>query len=137
MRAGLAALTLTVLPAIALADDAGVPFGDTEVVVDRGHGVLRVARVGLADERIGRFGARQRSARERGAERARQALDAFVDDRAAGLALTPQVASALHVVVRDSSRVVAIRALVDASAVVVVEVPIAALAAAGAPEGFP
>jgi hypothetical protein len=123
--------------AAAHADEHDIPFADTQVLVDREHGMLRVARVGAADDRLGRFTARLARARELALGRARDAIHAFVDEAAARRGLSPVVASALHRTIDDRSVVVATRALVDAGAVVVVELPLEALSEAGAPERFP
>lgn len=115
--------------------DMEVPW--TDVAPARHGDVLSAAAVGTPDERVGRYDARRASARTRGRQRAITAIHRWVDDALARVLAPPLEAAAVHAAIDRGARVARVRPLVDASAVVVVEVPVAALRGACAREGLP
>ncbi len=114
-----------------------VPFDDRPPRLHRAPAVVRTAALGAPDERLGRFGAARRSARFAAEARARAALHAWVDDALAAARACPWEADRVHAAVEEAATVVGVRPLVDGGAVVLVDVPVAALVEAAAPEGVP
>lgn len=98
---------------------------------------VRAAAVGAPDERIGRFDPRRASARRAGRARAVAAIHAWADDVLAARRADPRRAEAAHAAIDAHARVSAVRPLVDGAAVVIVEVPLAALRDACPIEGAP
>lgn len=118
---------------VAAVAEAQLPWSDTpaRVVGDR----VEAAALGSPDLRAPSFDARRRSARRRAEESARAMLHAHVDQVLGQLVASPATAERAHRAVERGAQVVAVRALVDGSAVAVVGVPRAELrAAAGHPE---
>jgi len=112
-----------------------LPWTDVAPAV---HGdVVRAAAVGAPDERIGRFDPRRASARRAGRARAVAAIHAWADDALAARRADPRCAEAAHRAIDARAREAGVRPLVDAGAVVVVEVPLAALREACPLEGAP
>lgn len=98
---------------------------------------VTAAAVGRPDPRLSRMGAMRRTARRQAEERARGALHRWVDDALARVLAQPPVATAAHRAVAEAGRVLGVRPLVDAGAVIVVGVPVAALRRAAPLEGVP
>lgn len=132
------AVALVVAPAMTHAQVPAafeLPWTDVAPAVAGGH--AQAAAVGVPDPRIGRFDAARASARTEGRARAVAALHAFADDALARVRATPQEATRVHGAIDREAAVSGVRPLVDAGAVVVVRVPVAALRAACAREGLP
>ncbi len=130
-------LALLAAPALAqeLPRELELPWTDAAPAV-RGSSV-RAAAVGAPDERIGRFDPRRASARRAGRARAVAAIHAWADDALAARRADPRLAQAAHAAIDESARVAGTRPLVDGGAVVLVEVPLAALREACPVEGTP
>ncbi|HEY8429708.1 MAG TPA: hypothetical protein VIL20_15090 [Sandaracinaceae bacterium] len=132
-----AALLALAAPAAAqrLPPELDLPWTDVAPAVQ--GSVVRAAAVGVPDERIGRFEPRRASARRAGRARAIAAIHAWADDALAALRADVRCAEAAHRAIDARAQQVGVRPLVDAGAVVVVEVPLAALREACPLEGAP
>ncbi|MCB9612290.1 MAG: hypothetical protein H6722_07540 [Sandaracinus sp.] len=104
---------------------SALPWGDVAPRIEGDR--VRVAALGLVDERIGSWPARRASARRRGEERARALLATWLDGHLRGE--SPSVAARAQAAARDAGEVVAVRALADGSAVVVMKVELSQLRA--------
>ncbi len=133
--AGLLGLALACLASPASAQAPIAPFSDAAPTIERE--VAWAAALGAPDERVGRFEARRASARRLARARALRLLHAWADDALAGVHASPRRARAVHAAIDEAARVRAVRPLVDASAVVAIEVPLAALREACGDEGLP
>lgn len=111
----------------ALAQPRVVPWTDTAPAVSGTD--VEAAALGTPDLRTVTFRARRASARRTGEARAIERLHQHVDETLTRVLVSPAVAEAAHDVVQNEARVVAVRALVDGSAVLVVAVPRASLQA--------
>lgn len=122
------------LPAAASAQ-VDAPWTDVSPTVQ--EGVVWAAALGAPDERIRRFSARRDSARRMARARAEAALHAWVDEALARVNASPRDAQAVHAAITEHARVRAVRPLVDAGAVIALEVPLAALRRAARLRGVP
>lgn len=115
--------------------DLDAPWTDVAPTIDGDR--VWAAAVGAPDERIRRFEARRASARRMARRRATEAIHAWADDALARAHAGPRQARAVHDAIDEGLRVRTVRPLVDAGAVVSVEVPLAALREACDREGLP
>ena len=111
------------------------PFADVAPHIV--EGVVRAAALGAPDPRIGRFDARRATAQSRARARALEALHRWADDALASVHATAREAAAVHAAIDARAEVVAVRPLVDAGAVVRVELQLRALRDACGREGLP
>jgi hypothetical protein len=109
-----------------------VPWADRAPRMERlrEHRWITVAAVGQPHPRATRLSVQRSTARERGEQRARDALHGWVDDALARIRARPQVATSVHRAVRTGARVLGVRPLADGAAVVVMGVRTDVLVAA-------